>query len=99
MIEPYALAGTVSAPPAEAVATKRKSRREGSAAKIVVTVSNLVVLPVHSIRGPAADGPVSSDLGKVGGDAIRRAFIGTLAARAQVYDQRTHKRFNGLPRA
>ena len=44
MIEPYPLAGTVSPLPAGAVATKRKSRREGSAAEIVVTVSILVRL-------------------------------------------------------
>ena len=85
------------------VATRRKSRREGSAAEIVVTVSILVRLAGHSIRAanrpPSPQPPgcgrrkervrrrtaaLASNLGETRSNAIRRRFIGTLTAGAQV---------------
>src|ERR1700729_1164543 len=95
MVEPYALPNVATAR-ALAPAMKRKSRREGSAALIAVTVPILVRLAGQPNRAasPPPEGlyggrSVSSDLGKIRSDAIRRRLLAPLPGECKVGLDRT----------
>jgi tRNA (cytidine/uridine-2'-O-)-methyltransferase len=97
MVEPYALPNVATAR-ALAPAMKRKSRREGSAALIAVTVPILVRLAGQPDRAasPPPEGPyggrsVSSDLGKIRSDAIRRRLLAPLPGECKVGIDRTRR--------